>query len=65
MNIRTYKEAVSKAASCGGAKYTLLKTQNVLMEQFGKDLSPPATYKGISIFDAYMKEYNNEKDINL
>lgn len=59
MNIQTYKEVVSKASNCAKAGYTMQKTQNVLFEQFGRDLEPPREYKGISIVEAYMENINN------
>lgn len=57
MNIPVYKEMVNKACNCGAAKYPLIKTQNILIEQFGKIYNPPVGYKGLTIMEAYMEGY--------
>jgi hypothetical protein len=58
MNVQTYKEIVSKASNCALAGYTMQKTQNVLFEQFGRNLEPPKGYKGVTIIEAYMENIN-------
>lgn len=58
MNQSVYKQMVNKAFNCGTAKYPVMKTQNTLIEQFGKNLDPPKGYQGLTIMEAYMQGYN-------